>query len=49
MRDRPIFSSEHPDDAPLTDDERAEVTERLRLRAELQAAEDDIPEVGPRS
>ena len=46
MRDRPIFDSEHPDGATLTDEEQAEVDARLARLAELRAAEDEIPDVG---
>jgi hypothetical protein len=45
MRDRPIFDSGHPDDAELTAEEQAAVDEGMRRRRELQAGEDEIPEI----
>ena len=50
MQDRPEFDTTAPvDPDELTEEERAAVAEGLRRRRQLQAAEDDIPEVGPRS
>jgi len=48
MRDRPAFDSEHPDDVELTTEEQAAIDEGMRRRRELQAAEDEIPEIRPR-
>jgi hypothetical protein len=47
MRDRPIFDSQHPDDAKLSPEEQAAVEDGMRRRRELQAAEDAIPELSP--
>lgn len=46
MRDRPFFDSERPDEVELTPEERAAVDEGMRRRRELQATEDEIPELG---
>jgi hypothetical protein len=48
MRDRPEFDSRRPDDAELTPEEQAAVDEGMRRRRELQAAEDEIPDIGDR-
>jgi hypothetical protein len=45
VRDRPIFDSNRPDDVQLTPEERAVVDEGMRRRRELQAAEDEIPDM----
>jgi hypothetical protein len=44
VRDRPIFDSQHPEDAELTPEEQAAVDEGMRRRRELQADEDGIPD-----
>jgi hypothetical protein len=49
VRERPVFDSEHPDDVQLTPEEQAAVDEGLRRRRELQASEDEIPDIRPRS
>jgi hypothetical protein len=48
MQDRPEFDSTHPDDVALTPEEQAAVNEGMRRRRELQAAEDEIPDIGDR-
>lgn len=49
MRDRPEFDSAASVDVDeLTPEEQAAVNEGMRRRRELQAAEDEIPEIRPR-
>lgn len=49
MQDHLEFDSTAPTDPDeLTEEERAAVAEGMRRRRQLQAAEHDIPEVGPR-
>lgn len=45
MRDRPVFDSTRPDDAPLTDDERARLEGGLRVLADARAHEDDVSDI----
>ena len=49
MQDRPEFDSTAPVDCDeLTDEERAAVAEGMRRLRDLQAAEDEIPDIASR-